>query len=148
MREGDIAPNFRLKDQDGNDFELYKNLTAKILLIFYPKDNTPVCSSQLSEYNSNINEFSRHEIKLVGISTDSVISHLGFSSNLKLKFSLLSDIDKSVSKKYKALNLFGINKRKLVLISIDRKILWIGNMLPVNYLKSGEILSSIKRFAL
>jgi len=148
MREGDIAPNFRLKDQDGNDFELYKNLTAKILLIFYPKDNTPVCSSQLSEYNSNINEFSRHEIKLVGISTDSVISHLGFSSNLKLKFSLLSDIDKSVSKKYKALNLFGINKRKLVLISIDKKILWIGNMLPVNYLKSGEILSSIKRFAL
>ena len=148
MREGDIAPNFRLKDQDGNDFELYKNLTAKILLIFYPKDNTPVCSSQLSEYNSNINEFSRHEIKLVGISTDSVISHLGFSSNLKLKLSLLSDIDKSVSKKYKALNLFGINKRKLVLISIDRKILWIGNMLPVNYLKSGEILSSIKRFAL
>ena len=148
MSEGDIAPNFTLKDQNGNDFELYKNLTAKILLVFYPKDNTPVCSSQLAEYNSKINEFRRHEIKLVGISTDSVISHREFSSKLKLNFSLLSDVDKSVCKIYKALNFLGFTKRKLVLIDIDKKILWIGNMLSVNYLKSGEIFDSIKRLAL
>lgn len=148
MREGNIAPNFSLKDQNGNDFELYRNLTVKILLVFYPKDNTPVCSSQLAEYNRNINEFSRHEIKLVGISTDSVFSHRQFSSNLKLNFSLLSDVDKSVCKKYKAINFLGFNKRKLVLIDIDKKIFWIGNMLSVNYLKSGEIFDSIKRLAL
>lgn len=60
MSEGDIEPNFRLKDQNGNDFELYENLTAKVLLVFYPKDDTPVYSSQLAEYNINLNEFSKH----------------------------------------------------------------------------------------
>jgi peroxiredoxin Q/BCP len=57
MKTGDIAPNFKLKDQNGNDFELYENLNKKVLLIFYPKDETPVCSTQLAEYNNNRHEF-------------------------------------------------------------------------------------------
>jgi len=83
MSEGDVALNFSLNDLNGNDFEIYENLTEETSLVFYPKDDTQVCSSQLAEYNSNINEFSRHEIKLVGFSTDSVIAHQQFNSNLK-----------------------------------------------------------------
>ena len=48
MKLGDIAPNFRLKTMEGNEFELYQNLDKKVLLVFYPKDETPVCSSQFS----------------------------------------------------------------------------------------------------
>ena len=43
----ETAPNFRLKDQNGNEFELYNNLDQKVLLVFYPKDNSPVCTKQL-----------------------------------------------------------------------------------------------------
>ncbi len=72
MKAGDIAPNFILKDEAGNDFELYKNLDKQVLLAFYPKDDTLVCSSQLTDYNQNLDEFIKNGVRVVGISTDSV----------------------------------------------------------------------------
>jgi peroxiredoxin Q/BCP len=54
---GDIAKNFSLKDQNGNVFELYNNLNKRILLVFYPKDDSPVCTLQLSNYKQYLNEF-------------------------------------------------------------------------------------------
>lgn len=144
MKTGDIAPNFNLIDQYGNDFELYKNLNKKVLLVFYPKDKTPVCSTQLAEYNQNLKEFDNQGIKLVAISSDSVDSHLQFCSNLKLNFPLLSDASKNIIKSFKAVNFIGLSKRKLILINTDKKILWIGNMLSVNYLKTEEILNSVE----
>ncbi len=88
MKTGDIAPNFILKDETGKDFELYKNLDKQILLVFYPKDDTPVCSTQLAEYNDNLDEFIKNEIKVIGINADSVQSHLDFCTKLKIKFPL------------------------------------------------------------
>ena len=144
MKIGDVVQNFILKDEKGNDFELYKNLNKKVLLVFYPKDDTLVCSSQLSDYNKNIDEFMRNNIQVVGISTDSVNSHSTFCTKLKLNFPLLSDTAKTVSKQFDAINLFGIRKRLLALIGTDRTVLWKDSTLTISFIKTGEILEKAK----
>ena len=144
MKVGDVVQNFILKDENGNDFELYKNLNKKVLLAFYPKDNTLTCSAQLDDYNQNLDEFSRNGIKIIGISTDSVESHSNFCNKLKLNFPLLADKDKTVSKQFHAINFLGMNKRILVLIGIDKKVLWIDSTLAIKYIKTEEILEKVK----
>ena len=144
MKAGDLVPNFILKDGNGNDFELYKNLHKILLLAFYPKDNTPVCSTQLSEYNDNLDDFIKNDVNVVGISTDSVQSHSKFCGKLKLNFPLLADYEKKVSKQFDAINFLGMNKRLLVLIGTDKRILWTDSTLPVTYIKTVEILQKVK----
>ena len=148
MKAGDIVSNFVLKDENGNDFELYENLDKLVLLAFYPKDDTLVCSSQLSDYNKNLNDFIKNGVRLIGISTDSVESHSNFCDKLKLNFPLLADIDKSVSKQCDAINFLGMNKRLLVLIGTDKKVLWIDSTLSITYIKTEEILEKVKLFSI
>jgi len=143
MKIGEVAPNFQLNDENGKLFELYKNLDSRVLLVFYPKDDTPVCSSQLADYNDNFDEFVKNGIKVVGINAATIQSHIDFCHKLKLKFPLLADDDRKVSKQYGALNIFGINKRILILVGTDKKVLWIAPTLPINFIKSSEILEKI-----
>ena len=140
---GDIAKNFSLKDQHGDEFELYKNLDKRILLVFYPKDDSPVCTLQLANYEQYLNEFRKNNINVVGINTATRDSHFSFCNKLKLNFPVLSDISKQISKNYKALNLLGINKRKLVLIDTNKRILFEEAILSFYYLKAGQILNKV-----
>jgi thioredoxin-dependent peroxiredoxin len=144
MKVGDVSQNFVLKDENGNDFELYKNLDTKILIAFYPKDNTLVCSTQLTDYNDNLDEFLKNGVKVIGISTDSIKSHFNFYSKLKLNFPLLADEDKSVSKQFNAINFLGMNKRLLVLIGTNKKVLWTDSTMSITYIKTEEILEKVK----
>jgi len=148
MKAGDLVSNFVLKDENGNDFELYENLDKLVLLAFYPKDDTLVCSSQLSDYNKNLNDFIKNGVKVIGISTDSVESHSNFCDKLKLNFPLLADIDKSVSKQFDAINFLGMNKRLLVLIGTDKKILWTDLTMSITYIKTEEILEKVKLYSI
>ena len=148
MKIGDIVPNFTLKDENGNDFELYKNLDQLVLLAFYPKDDTLVCSTQLSDYNRNLADFITNEIRIIGISTDSVKSHSNFCSKLKLNFPLLADEDKSVSKQFDAINFLGINKRLLVLIGTDKRVLWTDSTMSITYIKAKEILEKVRSISI
>jgi peroxiredoxin Q/BCP len=144
MKPGDIAPNFILKDETGKDFELYKNLDSQVLLVFYPKDDTPVCSTQLAEYNDNLDELIQNGIKVLGINADTIQSHLEFCTKLNIKFPLLADQDKKVSRQYDALNFLGMNKRLLVIIGTDSKVLWTASTFPVTFIKSKEIVEKVK----
>jgi len=140
----EIAENFTLKDQNGLEFQLYDNLDKRNLLVFYPNDDTPVCSRQLLNYNDYLTEFVQNNIRIVGINTNTVKSHISFCNKLGLKFPLLSDINKDVSRKYKALNLLGINKRKLVLIDTDKRIVFKKTVFPSFYLDGEQILKELK----
>jgi len=140
---GEAAPDFTLEDQFGNEFNLYKNLLQKILLIFYPKDNTLVCSRQLSDYQMNKEEFSNLGIKLVTINSDSAEKHRDFAGNCGLDFTMLSDPEKDVCRKYNAVNLFGGIKRKMVLISKERKILFEDEVLSINYRTTEQLKSRL-----
>jgi thioredoxin-dependent peroxiredoxin len=141
---GDFVENFVLKDQDGNDFSLYENLDKKILLVFYPKNNTAVCNLQLNNYDMNYESFKKENIQIVGINIADAADHKSYCEQRGFKFPLLSDSDKKVSPRFDALNLLGQNKRKLVLIGTDKKVLYEKTVLSFLYLNSDQILKSLK----
>ncbi len=141
---GDIAEDFTLKDQDDNEFNLYRNLDKKILLVFYPKDDSPVCTKQLTNYNSFKSEFEKLGIIMIGINTGSCKSHKNFCTAVGEGIRLLCDETKNISKKFSALNLFGMNKRKLVLIGTDRKVIFEKSVFPIMYIDAEKIFEMIK----
>ncbi len=91
MQIGDTAPSFTLKDRNGKDVSLSDFRGKKVVLYFYPKDNTPGCTRQACAFAENYSEFSRRNIAVIGISKDSVESHIKFAEKYNLPFILLSD---------------------------------------------------------
>jgi len=100
MKEGKIAPDFTLKDGGGNDWSLSDQRGKKVVLMFYPGDNTPVCTKQMCSVRDHWSEYQATGAEVVGISTDSVESHKDFAEKNELPLRLLSDPDRSVSTKY------------------------------------------------
>ena len=100
MKVGDKAPDFTLKDGDGNDWTLSEHLGKTVTLLFYPGDNTPVCTKQLCSLRDNWDEYKKTDAVIVGISTDSVESHKGFSKKFDLPLPLLADENGDVVEKY------------------------------------------------
>lgn len=145
MKLGDTVENFVLKDQYNVDFDLYTNLDRDILLVFYPKDNTPVCTKQLVDYSLNQKELDSYGIKIVGVNIDPVDSHNEFCQNNKIDFPVLSDPDRIVSTRFDALNILGQNKRKLVLIGKDRKIKFERSTLPIFFVDTRQLLSELRK---
>lgn len=91
LEVGTKAPDFTLLDQDGNEVSLSDFIGKKIALYFYPKDSTPGCTKQACAYQSSLDEFIDKDVKVIGISKDSVKSHKNFSTKQGLTFTLLSD---------------------------------------------------------
>lgn len=100
LKPGTPAPNFALPSTKDSEIGLNSYKGKPVVLVFYPKDNTPVCASQLALY-SEIDERGLFDAQLLGISVDDVDSHKEFSASMKLSFPLLSDHPNgSVSKEY------------------------------------------------
>ena len=138
------AIDFTLKDQYNNPFNLFKTLKSNryVLLIFYPGDFTPVCTKQLIDYNNNRSKFEEYGIFPVAVNIGSVESHCYYAETYRLNFPLLSDGNKSVSRNYDALNFSGGNKRKLVLIDNEHKILFEHSIFPLFYQKVAKIIEN------
>lgn len=100
MKIGDNAPDFTLKDGAGNDWTLSEQLGKTVVLLFYPGDNTPVCTAQLCSVRDNWEDYAATGAEVVGISTDSVGSHEGFAAKYELPLTLLADEDGAVVKQY------------------------------------------------
>lgn len=94
------APDFSLPDQNGETHSLKDYAGKKVLLYFYPKDNTSGCSKQAAAYSEKAKEFEKLGVKIVGVSKDSVASHKKFEEKLGLKFTLLSDVDRKAVEAY------------------------------------------------
>lgn len=97
---GDKAPDFKLKNQDDVEISLKDLLSKKVILYFYPKDNTPGCTIEALDFTEMLDEFTKKGAVVVGISPDSAKSHKKFIENKELKHILLSDIDKAVATSY------------------------------------------------
>ena len=95
---GDKVPSFDSTDQNGNSFNLDKFKDQKIVLYFYPRDNTPGCTAQACDLRDNFQEFKNNNYVIVGVSTDSPKSHVKFIEKNNLPFDLIADEDKSVHK--------------------------------------------------
>ena len=94
------APEFTLKDKNGNDFTLSSLLGKKVVLYFYPKDNTPGCTRQACAFAGAYKQFEAKGVEVVGISKDSVASHVKFAEKYDLPFILLSDPDRVAIEAY------------------------------------------------
>lgn len=91
LEKGTRAPDFILQDKEGRDVKLSDFLGHRIVLYFYPKDNTPGCTRQACAFAQNFDAFQRRDVIVIGISKDSVASHQKFAEKYELPFLLLSD---------------------------------------------------------
>lgn len=103
LEVGDKVPDFLAKDSKGNDFDSTSIVGKKtVVFYFYPKDNTPGCTAQACSFRDQYEDFKDLGAEVVGISSDSIVSHEKFSQKYQLPFMLLSDDDKKLR------NLFGV----------------------------------------
>ncbi len=100
MKAGEKAPDFLLKDGAGNDWKLSDQRGKVVVLLFYPGDNTPVCTKQLCSVRDNWEDYQKTGAEVVGISTDSGASHTKFSEKYELPLRLLADEKGDVVKLY------------------------------------------------
>jgi len=97
---GDQAPDFETKDQHGDTVKLSDFKGKKVVVYFYPKDNTPGCTTQACNLRDNYEAFQKAGYVILGISSDSIRSHQKFAEKQNLPFQLLADEDKSVHELY------------------------------------------------
>jgi peroxiredoxin len=126
IEPGTKAPDFTLRDHDGNEVSLSDFAGRKLMLCFYPLDFSPVCTDQLSLYQEVLAEIESKGAALVGISVDSTYCHHAFRKQLNLSMPLLADFNPKgeVSKAYGAwIEGAGISNRALVLVE-DGEVKW------------------------
>ena len=100
LKEGDEAPNFTARDQDGKSVRLSDLRGQKVVLYFYPKDDTPGCTREACSLRDSHSVFTEKNIRVLGVSTDDERSHQKFISKYNLPFTLLADTDHSVADAY------------------------------------------------
>ena len=100
LEVGAKAPDFTLKDKDGNNVSLSDFRGKKVVLYFYPKDNTPGCTRQACAFAGAYRGFTEKNVEVIGISKDSVASHVKFAEKYSLPFILLSDPELIAIKAY------------------------------------------------
>jgi peroxiredoxin Q/BCP len=123
MEEGMDAPDFTLEDHQGNSYTLsdYEG-KAPVVLYFYPKANTPGCTTQACGIRDKRDEYEKSGVKVFGVSVDDKEAIAEFVKDHNLNFPLLSDADKTVSEKYDVLNSMGMSSRVTFVIDKDGKI--------------------------
>ena len=97
---GDKAPDFTLPGTGGASYSLADFLGKPLVLVFYPGDDTPVCTKQLNSYNDGLDQFEQLDAHVVGISAQSIDSHEAFAGKHGFAFPLLADTDKAVAGAY------------------------------------------------
>lgn len=124
LQVGQSAPDFTLKNAQGEEVRLYNLLSrGDVVLYFYPKDETRGCTAQACAFRDSYEEFKDAGAEVVGVSSDGEQDHAGFANNHRLPFILLSDPNKEVRKLYKVPNsLLFIPGRVTYVIGTDQKI--------------------------
>jgi peroxiredoxin Q/BCP len=130
IKEGHKAPAFNLPSSTGGKLALKDLAGTYVILYFYPRDNTPGCTTEANDFNAAMRKIKARDAVVVGVSKDSIDSHCKFADKFKLKFPLLSDADGSMLEKYGAWgekNMYGKKSmgiiRSTVLIGPDGKVI-------------------------
>ena len=97
---GDMAPDFTAATDSGDEITLSSFRGKKVVLYFYPKDNTSGCTREACDFRDNLEAFTAKDTMILGVSTDSVKSHLNFKTKHELPFALVADPDKEIVEKY------------------------------------------------
>jgi len=125
VNTGQTAPNFNLQDQNG-EWHTLDNYKGKwVVLFFYPKDQTPGCTTEACNFRDNIFEFEKLNAQILGVSLDDVESHQAFSEKYSLPYPILADVNKECATEYGVLGKFmmmTIAKRQSFLINPEGSI--------------------------
>ncbi|MEO1050580.1 MAG: thioredoxin-dependent thiol peroxidase [Bacteroidota bacterium] len=100
LQAGDVAPDFAVNDQDGNEVKLSDYKGKKVVLYFYPKDKTPTCTVEACNLRDNYDDLQKAGYEILGVSTDGEKSHQKFIEKESLPFKLLADTEKQIHEKY------------------------------------------------
>ncbi len=147
MKIKNDAPNFTLPDGDGNDWSLADHRGKPVVLMFYPADDSPVCTAQLCSVRDHWSEYQATGAEVVGISTDSVESHKGFAEKNELPLKLLADTERRVSEMYGMKSwLPGRSARGVVVIDKEGKVAY-HKVQAVSLFKPSDedVLAAIKK---
>ncbi len=151
LQVNDLAPAFKLEDADGKTHTLEQFRGRKVVLYFYPKDDTPACTTEACSFRDDYNVYTDNNIAIIGVSADSPKSHKKFTEKYELPFILLSDPEREVLKSYDAWgkkNLYGKITigliRKTFLIDEEGKIIKIYPRVRVN----GHSKAILKEFGI
>lgn len=113
---GDRAPDFTLPGTGGADYSLHDYAGRPVVLVFYPGDDTAVCTKQLNSYNDGLEQFDALDAQVLAISSQGVESHDRFAGRHGFRFPLLADTDKAVAALYGTLGPLGFPRRSIVII--------------------------------
>jgi peroxiredoxin len=127
LASGALAPDFELQSTPSQVVRLSELRGRPVVLVFYPEDWSPVCSDQLALYQELLPEFRKHDAELIGISVDSVWSHLAFARDRNLRFPLLADFEPKgeIARLYNVYRASdGTSERALYVIDADGVVRW------------------------
>jgi peroxiredoxin Q/BCP len=143
LKEGEKAPDFTLKSDEGKIVKLSDFRGKNVVLYFYPKDQTSGCTKEACSMRDNLSLITADNTVVLGVSVDNVDSHKAFKEKEKLNFTLLADPDKTVSKMYSGLNVVNMAKRVTFIIDKNGVIRKIFPKVDVNE-HGKEILAVLK----
>ena len=153
IKENTKAPDFKLPSTSKKDYSLQDSIGNYVIIYFYPKDDTPGCTTETNDFNKLLPKFKKLNCEILGISKDNLNSHEKFKNKYKIKFDLLADEEKKVLKKYKVWakkkfmgrEFLGI-VRTTFLIDKKGKILKIWNNVKVNG-HAQEVLETLENIS-
>jgi peroxiredoxin Q/BCP len=142
LEEGTAAPDFTLPTDDGGEVSLSDYRGKKVVLYFYPKDNTPGCTREACNFRDDHSKLNAAGAVVLGVSPDSVKSHMGFKLKFSLPFALLSDPERVVAKMYGALTDEGKIIRSTFVVDEDGSIAKVFPKVQVDG-HSDEVLAAL-----
>jgi peroxiredoxin len=145
---GDIAPDFDLPGTGDRSYKLSERRGHPVVVVFYPGDDTPVCTKQLSSYTNDIGRFEDVGADVLAISPQDVASHEQFAAKHGFKFPLLSDTDKKVAQAYGTLGPLGFYRRSVFVVDGEGVIRYAHRAIAgLTYRSTDEIIEAVKATA-
>ncbi len=141
---GEKAPDFTLPSNKGSVSLAKAVKKGPVLLVFYPGDDTPVCTKQLCDYRDNLASFADVGIDVIAINPQSLDSHEAFASKHNLPFPVVSDEGGKVCSAYGAMSFLSMAKRALVLIGKDGTVKWSTSNFPIFHQTAADIRAAIE----
>jgi peroxiredoxin Q/BCP len=143
---GDLAPEFSLPGTGNRSYSLAEFRGRPVVLVFYPGDDTPVCTKQLNTYNDDLGQFEDLNAQVLGISAQDLTSHDRFSQRHGFKFPLLADIDKAVAAAYGTLGPIGFPRRSVFIIDSEGVVRYVHRAIAgLTYRPVSELVGVLER---
>ncbi|MCI0490524.1 MAG: peroxiredoxin [Blastocatellia bacterium] len=144
---GRLAPDFELKDADNQAWRLSDHRGKVVALVFYPKDETPVCTKQMCSMRDRWTDYEGTGAEVVALSIGSVESHKSFAEHHGLPQRLLADESGAVSELYKAKSLLGVSQRAVIVIDANGVIRYRKSVFPLFRPGDDEVIEAIRAAA-